>query len=450
MKNEYAMRVAPALIAVLVVAGCGNPGPASGTDDGNQADIHDDAEAGPEDAVRDEGHWSGYDVPGTDLGTYDAFVEEALSCNPDPIDFGSVPVGQSRTIDVVMTNTQSNPISITDLYLDIDADNFEIVDLDIGDASVLDHAGELAIQVSFSPDSQGARAANLTVVGLVGGRQQMWSFQITAVGTATSGSLEFLPEVVDFGGVAIGDSKTMVMTVINNSDVAVTIRSVELNQGSAGEPVRFEITRLGETLPPFEEEPVVTLDPTKFLPVEVKFTNSGPDSGEYSAFLDVHVSSPNLFTYSIPVIARTAHPALCDARIVPAKLDFGTIAVGSAATGNVAIVNTGTGSCLIAGGKIADCAAGPDETVTCPEVLQGSDSTVFSFDSEPGSEVIGPGARIEIGITATIPSEDNGVALSALMSFELIDVTSQTSIVLPLCADGICQPNIGATGSTSE
>ena len=444
------MRVAPALIAVLVVAGCGNPGPASGTDDGNQADIHDDAEAGPEDAVRDEGHWSGYDVAGTDLGTYDAFVEEALSCNPNPIDFGSVPVGQSRTIDVVMTNTQSNPISITDLYLDIDADNFEIVDLDIGDASVLDHAGELAIQVSFSPDSQGARAANLTVVGLVGGRQQMWSFQITAVGTATSGSLEFLPELVDFGVVAIGKSKSMVMTVINNSDVAVTIRSVELNQGSAGESVRFEITRLGETLPPFEEEPFVTLNPTEFLPVEVKFTNSGPDSGEYSAFLDVNVSSPNLFTYSIPVIAITAHPGVCDARIVPATLDFGTIAVGNPVTLDVAIVNTGTGSCMISAGKIADCAPGPDETVTCPEVLKGSDSTVFFFDGELPYGLIGPGTQIQIGVTATIPLADDGVALSALLSFDVLDVTSQKSIVLPVCADGICPPNVSATGSTDE
>lgn len=437
MKNVAAFSLLLAVIVMFGVAGCENNGDQSGPDDSNQTE---DVGITPDDG----------DVSQDDLGAYDAMVEDALSCTPDPIDFGLVAVGQSRMLDVVIMNVQTAPITITDVYLDMDSAGFSLVDFVGGESGVLNTSDGLALQVRFMPTAAGLQTSSIHVVGLVDGLQRMWAFQVTGQGLTTAGVLEVMPESIDLGWVATGTSKTAVLTVKNIGNESLNVQSVEFKDVPEGDLVKFEVTKVGESSPPFGDGLLMTLESQDFDSIHIKFSNNGPDTGDYTANLVIKTGAPDYSTVTVHTLAKSSHGGVCDAQIVPKDISFGLIPVGFQDTVEMRIVNIGTGSCRLAGRKIADCTAGPDETVTCPDPMQGNNSSLFTFSSNMPSGLIGPGIEATLQVAASIPSPADSIAFSALVSFEVLDVNSGESFMLPDCGPGDCMPNIGAAGGNAE
>jgi len=90
-------------------------------------------------------------------------INPRASFNPAALRFGTVPVGQSSTKDVTLTNTGTTALDITSI---------SITGADMGDytqqsgacPSSLNPGDDCVISVTFAPSATGTRSASLTVL----------------------------------------------------------------------------------------------------------------------------------------------------------------------------------------------------------------------------------------------------------------------------------------------
>lgn len=156
---------------------------------------------------------------GSDIGL--GVVDARVTFSPPLIDCGDTPVGTVCEEKFELAHDQGAEVTITNITLNnIDGEFFSLVDYSGEDIKLV--TGEtLEILVQYSPEDVGYHRASIDVA--TNAREQNVSGDMRGRGLLPEGSC--YPLGVDFGPVAVGDSPTQAVTVVNQSDLTLSVTS---------------------------------------------------------------------------------------------------------------------------------------------------------------------------------------------------------------------------------
>ncbi|HUB07176.1 MAG TPA: choice-of-anchor D domain-containing protein [Myxococcales bacterium] len=240
------------------------------------------------------------------------------------LDFGEVPVGQSKTQSLSVKNPGTASVTLEGLTVSgTDASDFHQQSA-LANGTVAAGA-TLQIPFVFTPSAAGARSATLTI-GLAGAPSLTVAF--TGVGAALT--VTAAPNPVDFGDVQLGaPAGTATVQLTNPGNVAAQAQLGRIQGPQAGE---FGVEGSGGPIPAGGS---LALD-VAFLPTSV---------GAASASLPVQICSSDP---SVQLGCTTLTLALqgtgVDSQLTftPDPVSFGTVPAGTSATMQVTVQNGGT------------------------------------------------------------------------------------------------------------
>ncbi|HTQ58885.1 MAG TPA: choice-of-anchor D domain-containing protein [Candidatus Solibacter sp.] len=182
----------------------------------------------------------------------------AIQVSPTPINFGNDVVGSNSTQALVITNTGTATLTITQVNETGSAFNVSGFSLPLN----VNAGSQTMITVAFVPTSVGASSGNLSIVS--NAPTSPTSVSLTGTGIAATLTLGVSPTNLNFGNVTTGTtSASQNVTVTNTGNSSVTISQINLT-GSG-----YLMT--GGAAP-------VTLSPTQNLILSVQFNPSAAGS----------------------------------------------------------------------------------------------------------------------------------------------------------------------------
>jgi len=208
-----------------------------------------------------------------------------LVADPDTLDFGDVPVGDtSAPQSVTVTNSTGLWLSVWAHMGGPYGDDFDCTP----EWADIPHGQSEDFDVTFSPSAPGIRAATLTFEGWYWwepdpnwpGEFVLWGsidVELSGVGIATS--LDVDPEAIDFGNVFVGQtSDPETLTLINNCGMEVEVVALTL---SGTNPEDFEISSAPPvpfTIPDGQSETLeLTFSPSAWGGRQATLTIESPD-----------------------------------------------------------------------------------------------------------------------------------------------------------------------------
>lgn len=152
------------------------------------------------------GGGSGIATPGSNT------APASLLLNNTSLDFGSVPVGTSKSSSITLTNSSAaGGPSITISQIAVSGSAFSTVLPNLPLAIAAGQSSTLTI--TFSPKASGAATGNLTIT--IEGSSQPATVPLTGTGAAP-GQLVVSPGSLNFGNVSVGGSKSSPITLTNS------------------------------------------------------------------------------------------------------------------------------------------------------------------------------------------------------------------------------------------
>lgn len=277
----------------------------------------------------------------------------SATVSPAQVSFGSQAVGTATSATAVtVTNTGADNLAVTSIELSDTAD-FSETDNCVG-ASVAPHAS-CTVQVTFDPQSAGALAGTMTILGNVCGGQV--TAGLTGTGTSTS-VVTMTPATAPFGDVPVGTSAQLPVAV-NNSGAAVAISSVTITA-----PFTIASNSCGTTTLPADTSCQVVV---QFAP-----SAAGPASGTLTFVDQAGTQSATL--------TGTGQAQPTDG-LNPTSIAFPATAVGQISTA-MPVVLTNTGDLPLT--SIATAVSGAFQTSnTCGTQLAGHSACTISVQFAP-------------------------------------------------------------------
>jgi len=312
-----------------------------------------------------------------------------LSLTPNPLGFGDVPLGTSKSTTVTFSNSGTDDTFITDAA--ISGQNAADFTIDQGSLTCANSAsgfdvpagGSCTVAVIFAPSATGDRTASFVVTSSsVDGTQTL---PLTGAGTDSAVSLAAAS--LDFGQQAVGTtSQPKPVTVTNSGTTSLTVDAV----AASGD---FAADASACTAQPVAAGQACVINVT-FSP-----TATGNRSGALTISSNA-ASSPD-------TVALTGTGVAPVIGVTPGSLAFGTVPIGTVSSAqNVTVTNSGTSGLHVTGAT----ASGP---------------FAVSADGCSGGGAVAPGDSCQIGVqfapagtgpasgTLTI-SSDGGTAAVAL------------------------------------
>lgn len=312
-----------------------------------------------------------------------------LSLTPDPLGFGDVPVGTSKTLTVTFADSGTDDTFITDVEIsgqnatDFTASLASLTCANTAFGLKVPAGGSCTVDVTFTPSATGDRTASLIVTNSSADGTQT----LPLTGTGTNPAVSLSATSLDFGQQVVGTtSQPRTVTVANTGTTSLTVR----NATATGD---FTADATGCTAQP--------VPPGQACAISVTFspTATGTRSGTLSVTSNA-ASSPD----TVALTGTGVAPAIA---VTPGGLAFGTVPIGTTSSPqNVTVTNTGTSGLNVTGTSVS----GP---------------FTISADGCSGGSAIAPGDSCQIGVqfapastgpasgTLTIKS-DGGTATVAL------------------------------------
>lgn len=244
----------------------------------------------------------------------------ALVATPGSVSFGNVTVGSSGTQSVTLTNSGASAIAISQAAAT--GTGFSISGLN---PMTLNAGQTTTFTTKFAPTSTGSATGAVTITSNASNP----TLTLDLVGVGTQPHLSANPTSVSFGSVAVGNSSLISVTLTNTGTGSVAISS-----GSASGS-GFSMTGLS----------AANLSAGQSTSFNVKFapTAAGAASGSVSI-----VSNAPGSPLAIP-LSGTATQSQPGLTINPTNVPFGNISVGSNASQNVTLTNSGNAVVNITG-----------------------------------------------------------------------------------------------------
>jgi hypothetical protein len=307
-----------------------------------------------------------------------ATPQAAVQISPANITFSGVPVGQKATQTATLTNTGSEPITVTQLAVSSSAFTASGIPtpLRIG-------AGQTAkFQVVFTSSTAGTASGTMTAMTSHG--ETSSKVKLNGSATKTAAKLALSTTAVNFGSVLVNGHSTQAVTIQNSGQSDMQVSQIAVS--GAGFSVSGLATPL--TVPAGQS---MTLQ-TTFAP-----TAAGSVTGAITVTSDAVNPTSNV------ALSGTGVGATYTMSIAPASISFANINVGSSTSQTVQLSNTGNTSVTIT--QISASGAGVSVSgVSLPLTLGPSQSVAMTVGYAPTASGATAG-----GITVT---NNDGVNVS--------------------------------------
>lgn len=202
-------------------------------------------------------------------------------------------------------------------------------------------------------------------------------------------ALGFGPTSLSFGGVAIGQTETQVVTLTNNSQNNVTISAVGVSNAA------FSVSPMA--LP-------IGLASGQTVDVSVSFT---PTETGWVGGRVTFVTTPSSDTVNVEVGGAGVNTQAVIAN--PPSVSFGQVAVGTSATTTVALTNTRPWGVMLDGVRV-EGAAFSASGQRFPWVLGSGQSITLNVTFAPTSVGLTSGSVFVIGVGLNLPVIGTGIA----------------------------------------
>jgi len=350
-------------------------------------------------------------------------IRAAVSVDPNPLDFGQVLAGSSRTLSVRVTNLLSDPITLT-TELDgmrkavtrpvTGGGRFIVVAPNTSDGSLLPGADQLApgafIDLPVRYETEAIATGR--------GDEAKWIIQtcpdslcevtITLRGQATDSAVSCDPATLDFGAVNPGRTLSRSITCTNVASDTITTAPWKLDPTSDASfglgtfPAPVTVPQNGTFQVPVDFSPTAAQLTSGMHPTGVAIINANGPAGTPLAAIRV------------PLNGRAGGPTI---EVTPSELHFGPLALGTHRTKSLVVTNTGYEDLIISN-------------------IDGDHAMTGAFRASPPSITLAVGTTTVVRVTFE-PTVAGPVA--STVSIESNDALSPTFLV-PVDGAGVDLP----------
>jgi PKD repeat protein/methionine-rich copper-binding protein CopC len=291
-------------------------------------------------------------------------VNSSLAVGRSTLDFSDVPVGESETATVTVTNEGD---AATDVSLAVRGASADAYAIQSNSSLTLAPGASRDLTVAFAPAAAGNRTANLI---LDGGATETASLALVGVGAGPNASV---PDTVTFGSIGKGHATTERVQITNAGTAPLDVIDLSVDGANAS---AFRLL----------SAPTRTLAPGERATALVEFAPQS--AGAFTATLGVE-STDRAGRANVTLTGTSLAPQI---GATTRNLNFGNVTVGSTETLNMTIYNPASSPANL--------------TVNRTEVL-GRDSESFSVVHGDAPYTLTPGERqrIEIQIAPTTPGD---------------------------------------------
>src|SRR5580704_4567139 len=236
-----------------------------------------------------------------------------LTFSPSVLYFGTVPVGQTESQLITLTNSGQTSVTVSAMSL-LRGTEFSFPQLSL--PLTLAAGQSIDINVTFSPTANGWVGGNATFSSSAS-NPKVW-FQFAGTGV-TSDPTVASPSSISFGQVPVGTSSTKTVVVTNNRSWMVTISGFQTTGG--------EFSVSGPATP-------LTLAAGQSVTLSITFTPQSASLAGGSVFVTGgHLNVPFTGTGTAPTSAQLT--------VAPSSVNFGNVPVGTTATQSITMSASG-------------------------------------------------------------------------------------------------------------
>ena len=329
------------------------------------------------------------------------------------LDFGTVAIGDSKTLPDTISNNTSSPVAISSIQGL--GPPFQVTGIAL---PIVLAAGQSApFSVQFQPADPGDQT---TMIAFDGQNAQPY-VSLSASGKAvTRGKLSPSPSPVAFGNTTVGSHQTSTVTLANSGGTDLTITRAAMS--GAG----FSMSNLALPL---------TLIAGTSASATITFAPTG--SGNFSGSVSFDTVAADQVTKKIVLNLSGDRVSPGTLTPNPSSLAFGSIAVGSNSSQSETLTNTGGGTVTISQAT-ASGAGFSVKGLTLPVTLATNQSVTFTAIFAPSSAGAASGALNIVSDASnsplSIPLSDTGLAAGSLtanstsLSFGSVQVGNSTNL----------------------
>jgi hypothetical protein len=231
-----------------------------------------------------------------------AMAAPVLTCKPGTVTFGSVVVGQSKTLSFTLTNTSSATVGIAKISKS--APGFSVYGFRLP-VKIGPHQS-IAGSITFAPRNSTAVQGSVWFDASL--TFPLAHLVVTGTGV-TSAGLVSIPATVAFGNVPMGASRTLTETIRNSAQSNVTLVQASASGGA------FTIS--GITTP-------LTLTPSESITFTAQFHPTAVGSASGSLQVISNATNSRLI---VPLSGTGTNSGQLS--LSPSAINFGNVAVGS-------------------------------------------------------------------------------------------------------------------------
>ena len=420
------------------------------------------------------------------------------------LDFGTVDVGSSKTLQNTLTNNTSSAVTISSIA----GTSSDLQVLGITAPMTLGAGASVPFSVQFRPSGTGTLSRTISLMG----SNSDVIVSLTASGTATTptstgpGQLSATPSSVAFGNVNVGSHQTDVVTLSNIGGTDLTINQATLSGagfstsnlslpltlhaggtaplsvtfaptggGSFTGKVTFATSPSGDVVLPFSGTGVgpgqLTANPSSlaFGSVRVGSNSSKSETLTNTGGISVTISQANVSGSGFSISGLTLPATLAANQSVTFNVGFAPTAAG-AASGSVAIMSDATGSPLniaasgtgVAPGSLTanptsasfgSVTLGSNKTVSVSVTNTGGASVTVSGAAASGSGFSVTGPNLPLTLAAGQSTTFNAIfapttAGAASGTLTISSNASNATLSVPLSGTGVAQGQLSPTPSS--
>ena len=323
-------------------------------------------------------------------------VQGNLTSNPASINFGSLLVGASGSVNVTLTNSGTASVAIS--QGSSSGTGYSITGL--SSPSTLTAGQSTSFTAKFSPTAAGNATGSISIVSNAPGSPLV--IALSGSGTASQPQLTISPASVAFGSVSVGSSGSQTITLTNAGNATLTVTQAS--------PSGTGFSMSGASMP-------MTINAGSSASFSAIFapTTTGAASGSIS----IVSNAPG----SPAAIALSGTGIQGQLGANPASVNFGSVAVGSTGSQTITLTNSGSASVTIS----AATASGTGLSISglsTPQTLGAGLSTTFSAQFAPTTAGSASGS---ISIASNAPNSPLTIPLSGTATQAQLAATPATA-----------------------
>ena len=307
----------------------------------------------------------------------------AFQVNPTALNFGKVTVGKQTTQTIVVANTGTMPVSITQATLSSPQFSWAGAALPLPIAT--GQSGNLTVGVT--PSASGTLTGTLTLQGSDGATPTVVNLSATAV--APTPQISLSSPSIQFGTVGVGATSNLSLTISNTGTADLTLSVVSVSGAEFGVS--------GITTPK-----TITAGQSLLAGLSFHPTTSGAATGT----LTITSNDPTNPTTTITLGGAGSSATFGQLQANPASLAFGSVNAGSSVTKQISLSNTGTAAVQISG--IAASGAGFSVNgITTPFTLPATATALLNVVFAPTT-----GGNVSGNVTVTSDATNSPLTIS--------------------------------------